>query len=733
MPEIVKKNPVNDPTQKSVKTHSKFTPNYSRYDTHRFGLNTPHFAMAGVADDDISMRCSADVDTFTLKAPLMQPVKRNMDYFQMSLRAMLPHNAELIITNPLFGDDIDPYKANAVIDPTYFASLIASQFQALLNSSVSGYSASSHDLALLINSILWSYQGGKMFVSAGALPKYLGYSWDTHFKYSIEWDDANGNHVYEDLNFDTVFERLFEVIDSWMNKFGGGIYLPINREVVTVGTPSGSGAGTLTVTSTSAYRLYGSEVKPNGVANAIDIYDLIDIIEETNEWITCNQFSQDDVTLLNLLNSADLPVTSTGQEMTYRIWNYWQHEVNGGTLSLNSKYDITWSVTPFSEPVNVLRLVAYQGASAEFYTSDKVDNVYSCKLFLENQFALATQACYSLTRFHEVNGVPVQYDAFSGSVLEDLINSVSWKSDFSSWPGTATYYTGYVPQLLYWHNLLAFTRSLKYEDYFVGARKQPLAVGDVTVGVDTGTNTVDVIDVTKKIQVQRFLNQVNRIGRKFSDYVKGILGDRPQKDMHEPIFLGHVVDTFGAEETDNTGDGQLMLPNSTTSKLRNNSSRYGFDVHIGEPSIVIGITNYDIVRVYSSYTDRENMHVDRYDMFNPFMQFVGDQPISIEEARPNSAPATFGYTLRYMEYKQKVDQCAGGFAAGLLPGYARIVKPDEIPLNINSDFIRSHVNEMDQFYLSMTGKTPASRWNFIVRVDNQVSANRPMAYAPSIL
>lgn len=736
MPEIVKKNPVNDPTQKSIKNHSKFTPNYSRYDTHRFGLNTPHFVMAGVADDDISMRSVADVDTYSLKAPLMQPVKRNMDYFQMTMRSLLPNNAEYIITNPLHGDDVVAKDVNAVMDGSDTKALlqtlatISTSSGIIINYKKTINGASSWAINDMINRALIIYEIGQWVFSGGSLPKYLGYDFDDLYNVTLSLQDAAGNNVYEDHNFDEFFQIIWDTIDYMLNKYG--TYIEVYQWDLELTDSTGASTGSPTENKTT-WRLFGSEVKQKSsfVSNALSINDLLDLIHSGNSfWNVAANYAATD----KAFQDADASIATAFADQTD---NYmWKSLIalyeDIAATGLTPTAEPSWSIGTPGKETNFLRLVAYQCACAEFYTSDKVDNIYSSLLYLQNEFGLACLGNSNLDRYHELNGVPVQYDAFSGKVMVALAYSLrnTFLSSIIGIPGVDPYGTS--TSWAYWHNLFSFTRSLKYEDYFVGARKQPLAVGDVSVGVDTGTNTVDVVDVTKKIQVQRFLNQVNRIGRKFTDYVKGILGDRPMKDAHEPIFLGHVADTFGAEETDNTGDGQLNLPNSTTSKLRNNSSRFGFDVHIGEPSIIIGITNYDIVRVYSSYTDRENMHVDRYDMFNPFMQFVGDQPIFQSEIKPTGTQ-DFGYTLRYMEYKQKVDQCAGGFAAGVLPGYARIVRKEEIPLNISSDFIRSRVNEMDEFYISLTGRTLGTRWNFIVRVDNEVTAHRPMAFAPSIL
>lgn len=717
MPEIVRKNPVNDPTQKPVKTHSKFTPNYSQYAGHQFGLNTPHFVAAGVADDDISMRVTADADTFNLKAPLMQPLKRNMDYFQLPMRALLPNAAEYIITNPLRGDDVVAATVNSVVTPTMVYNL-QSKFLLPL-----GYTSDSSDTIDTVLSLFFrAYQWFQLLFSNGSLAKHLGISalGNNRVKYTI--GTFPGTEVGY-VSMDRVFAAGMQTIDDYIANHDG--YLEIQLTDISFTSASGN----------DPFNVSGSTVQVKIGRAYTKTFDLTGV-NGTITFSTVRQFCEylleSNMRLYNVQTSylGGNPGSSLLPNFTAGSDSYLKAFVE--LLFPNSTVVSCQIETPtLSHNINLLRLVAYQKACAEFYTNDKIDAVYSARLWEDNQKAIAHYICNqgsTSNRYFMLNGVSIELDSCSGAMLSYVISKVS-NIEYAS--GNALNYACFA----YLHNLFAFTRSLKYEDYFVGAKSNPLAVGDVTVGVDTGTNTVDIIDVSHKIQVQRFLNQVNRVGRKFSDYVKGILGDRPMKDVHEPIFLGHVTDTIGAEETDNTGSDQLTKAQTTTSKLRNNSSRYGFDVHIGEPSIIIGITNYDIPRVYNYVNDREIYHVDRYDAFNPFMQFVGDQEIYSDEIKPRrSVTQTFGYTMRYMEYKQRVDRAVGAFCEPeVLPGFARVYDVDEIPENIDPDFLRAHVGEIDSFYTSLSGYTPANLFQFIVRLDIEVTANRPMAFAPSIL
>lgn len=711
MPEIVKKNPVNEPTQKPVKTHSKFVPNYSLYTTHRFGLNSPHFAMAAVADDDISVRVAADVDTFSLKAPLMQPVRRSMDYFQLPLRCLLPNTSELLITNPLQGDDVIAENVNSVLSAdsvTRFNALFT-YLRGLIAYENSTNSNAVNNLRLVIP-ILIRYQ--VLFdntLSSGSVLSNLGYNLN-HLKVTLPFIDADGSVNTRLASLDDVFDLLWSTIRSR--------FKPNGYFVLSGYQPYVTSTGSTSVLNKFSVRVYPNQELPD---DGISFKEFLSLIHEPY-WLV--------VATNGLMASSlvdDAPATLEDFVPDFNLF----------AITSTSAVD----------SVNLLRLVAYQKACAEFYTSDKVDAVYSAKLWEDNMLSLLNYVSGNSPLSFMYNGIKVYYDACSGAYLESRMFSQTQlgyiiNTNFASTPSTVQVYQ-VVPYLCF-HNLFGYTRSLKYQDYFVGSRVSPLAVGDVSVGVDTGNNTVDIVDVSRNIQIQRFLNQVNRVGRKFSDYVKGILGDKPMKDVHEPIFLGHVVDTFGAEETENTGSAQLVDAQTITSKLRNNSNRFGFDVHVGEPSVLIGITNYDIPRVYSTVTDRENYHIDRYDMFNPYMQFVGDQEVKGSEIVPHQS-SPFGYQMRYAEYRQRVDIAAGGFVRNL-PGYAKVMREyDVIPYSqrsapwsnrastISSDFIRARETDIDEFYVSLAGTTRESLFNFIVRNDVSVTARRPMAFAPSIL
>lgn len=108
---------INDATGKVVRTRSRFPQmSYPFYNTQRFAVYHPFFVMEGVEGDKLPIRSSHEVRSFTLKAPLMQDIKRKKDFFKVDMRSILPLNWDKFYTNPLRGDDIPRQGGCGVVD-----------------------------------------------------------------------------------------------------------------------------------------------------------------------------------------------------------------------------------------------------------------------------------------------------------------------------------------------------------------------------------------------------------------------------------------------------------------------------------------------------------------------------------------------------------------------------------------------------------------------------------------
>lgn len=375
----------------------------------------------------------------------------------------------------------------------------------------------------------------------------------------------------------------------------------------------------------------------------------------------------------------------------------------------------------YRKPVDLARLWAYQLANAEYYTNSHVDSVFSAELYRQYVYHIVTKITGAET--FEWNGINYEYDYLSAFYFGEIVSLFIEEIDEDE----AEYYA----------SIFAYRRSLKYLDYFTGSKTKPLATGDVTINPELGGG-INVIDVSRKGQAYRFYNAVNRIGRKAEDYTLEIMGVKQRHDFHNPLWLGSTRTNVTANVTDNTGAAQIEEANAQTSRLYGIDGKYKFEFNLDRDAIIVGITFYDVERSYIKGVHRSFMHVDRFDMFNPYMQYTGDQPIYGEEFSAGNTQ-TFGYTPAYEEFKQEFNTADAGFVTAL-PGYTFMEgvmtnnreesNPDAT--NIGSEFIRSKPVEFDRFYNSLTGYSLGTYFHFILDYYNDLNAKRKMAFNPSV-
>lgn len=747
---LVQNNPANDPDKKPFKSRSRFKPNVSVFQTARFGEATPFYAAEVVPDDqNFSLRVNSDLDTMTLRSPLMSPVRMNKDYFFAPLRAILPNNADLLVTNPLTGDDIEPYLVNTGMYNSRIPwiacvqdglSNLWSDLRLFATTSVTDESRVSRTTTFLMYAFT-AYRSSWYLYSSGSLARNLGYNFHNYF--CGPWSSVSGRR----LTFDEYFDGLF----SWMCKY----LRTVNVECITGVSPLSNPNNTPVVTTKQFTVNFTLEPVSNSNNTAINLRQFIYLLQQG---YIVSRVSLPDFNWVSLTDM--FPVLPDGMYELGFDSNSYNYLRFGPFESRQMDYSLASEPSSISSPldnvpgcrfVNFSRLVAYQLSCIQFYTTDSVDYLYNCDLWHQNMLALACSVFGSQYLSYSLNGTRHLYDSVSSYLINRVANPLRvFNADYFTFSDdngiislnyTASSSAGTGPKafiyaLSYFGNLLGFNRSLKFRDYFVGSKVRPLAVGDVNVQVSSGE--FSVVDVTKNIMRQRFLNQVNRVGRSLKEYSRGVFGASPVYDPHEVVFLGSTTDVIGAEETQNTGSEQFSAQ-AKTSHFRSESSKFAFEGSFQEFGVVVGILTFDVARPYSGNMDRNNFVCDRFEMFNPYMQTIGDQAVYGAEVDANQNLQDFGYQLRYMELRQRVDYCAGGFIGPYLPGFAFVADfrnicdfGDDV-LHISPDFIRSRSYEFDDLYQALTNFSPAGYFHFIIRHDCEVQADRPMLAAPTIL
>ena len=696
---LVAGNAQNEAGGTTPRNRSRFPLSDSFFTTERFADYNPCFVLEGLSGDKITLNQPHQVRTYTLKAPLLQNLLKKKDYFMVPMQAILPNNWEKFYTNPVIGDDVPLGVGTGV--PNFWGRLIRVFDSDLTALQTALAPASTETDVQKLTRILKFIVFYEMFYSSGSLMKNLRIGGNAYCPISRIVSSSGGA-----ISRDSDFDELFDVIVTGIVGTGSNL---IRRFTITFGT-----------------KVYDVEIQyPELIgSNTTGTNPIIGIRE-------CLELLRDD------LNFTVSNVQVTGTPFT-SLYNQ---------ISNFSAYPSKIPIAPTSNPdfksqgvpLNLARLWAYQIVVAHYYSNDHIDVLYSAELYREYIRSLYLQSIGSSYYSSDgrmsflYNGVRYEWDALSAWCFNTLFcygNGASFTTAFQSVFSRSSAVTAY------FISLFGFKKSLRFMDYFTGSRSRPLAIGDANV--DTSGSQVSVLDISRKFQATRFYNAINRSGRKFSAYMKELFGIVPKPDYHNPFYLAHTSDVVGSSEVQNTADVQFQDANSITSNLRSNSARYAFSFEPDRDCIILGISYYDLPRVYTRATERQNFYLDRMDMFNPFMQYIGDQSIFNAELGTNSPDLQpFSYTNRDMEYKQRFNMSAGGFnARGTqldLWFFPADVLRRWFGTNIGSSFIRSFNGEFDRFYLSLNGYSLGTYFHFIVRYDDRCDASRPMAYAPGIL
>ena len=384
-------------------------------------------------------------------------------------------------------------------------------------------------------------------------------------------------------------------------------------------------------------------------------------------------------------------------------------------------------------PLDTERYHGYQIICSHFYSNDHVDAIINADLYRQNLRSLIeTCATGATTATFLYNGVQTLYDTCSAFMFNTIHGAVTRAT-----PGTVNW----VDIFDYLRLVFGFNRSLRFGDYFTGCRTRPLGIGpNNAVDVQVNANMVNVVEVMQKSWMARLLAQVARVGRRTPEQTKAQFPDSNiAQDWHEPIWLGDTAFDVFAEKIDNTSSEQYSKDISTTSVWVNANDGFGFKCTVPDyHCCIIGISWFDISRFYARATERTCFHIDRFDKFQPMLQFDGDQKIYLRELRPtiNGLADTFGYTGKFMEYKQRFNQAAGGFANGALPGIIFLADAGRVDNDIyeqNSDYIRSYPSEIDSLYPRLTGYSLGTYFHFWMINDNFDDCDKPMAFNPQLM
>lgn len=775
--------PQNDMQEVGRHRSNHFDNSERRLITARFGEIKPFLDFDAVPKDNHVFSSKHELRSYTLKSPLFSNIKMDKRYFLVPMSSILPNAWREFFTNPIKGDDVpDDVYCRAPL-PVYSITKSLMQFISTsgTNPVVQSFNFTSVkdflDFFRLFFFLMKITSPDSLFSNLGCdTTNFLFRRSITSFSDTSSYKTRRIPNAigYENLSLDEWFEKhngFTGTVSSW--SYNGSTYTDVHVTEFTADL-------TFTFDNNSfVKRVVYKFPDPSNVRQFIndilnpDImikpfsYQISGTLNDNTVVVNVNVSGSSDGSELESLAQVILPEdywfykaigSGSGYSLTGNppflgyveglTTSGIQDTVNGQYwFNPNYSYDGSDSRTL---DVDYSYLVAYQQICAQFYTVDAIDNVYSSEKWMKNMWSVFSAIVGDLTltqrRAFEYNGYLIDYDLFSRNVLLFIYNEIPIVVKNSSYD---RFY-----HFLY--NLFMPQHSLAYGDYFLGGRLEPLAVGDVSIDVSGSSSSgyhVSALDTTRNLQLQRFLNKINRTGAQIQDYMRGIFGARPDYIEPQPLYLGGSSTMIGSYEVENTTSG---TPNVTTeqqgypvSLLRTQQDTNGFELDInGDNCVVLGLLSFDMMRIYKDTVNRQFFKDDRFDFFQPDLQNIGDQELYSAEIGSqkvdtsslptvNSVTYPFAYHLRDTHYKQRYPIACGAFCRNdILPSWSNVVSivNNRYYVNdgLNSELIRNHPEDIDKFYQSLSGITDSSYFHFIICMDNNIQSNREMQYKPLI-
>lgn len=205
--------------------------------------------------------------------------------------------------------------------------------------------------------------------------------------------------------------------------------------------------------------------------------------------------------------------------------------------------------------------------------------------------------------------------------------------------------------------------------------------------------SASIIDLRTAEQLQKFRETMMTHGSRYNEFLQAIYGYKIDDDtIQRPVYLGGMRADLIVSETLNTaGNADLNLPQGNKSGNLN-SYQKGSDVNYTCPEhgVIMSIMSVMPDSMYFQGIPKEMLKItDPFDFGNPLMANIGEQPIQNQEIfayQAGAVPAaTFGYQMRYAEYKQTHNRISQDMVGSLL-FWNEARNFTALPV-LNSDFI----------------------------------------------
>lgn len=667
------KAPQNVETVIVPKTHNPFDRTHTFFTTEEYGSYNPFYIEEVTGGDYAPVNPRCEVRSESFNTPLMTPIKKAYDLFYVPFFAILPRTWEYIYTNPTQGDDV-PDDAFCYI-PNFkqtLGDLLNNWIYSIFRNSASN---TLQDTLKVFTQFIFFFE---MFCSTGSLLFRMKYKLSPTIVIN---DGTYAGHHTADAYIDHALSFLANNVAVTLN-YG---------------------------TSTSRTFYFNENTVANGAYSGLSKVtkgELISILRQSYSMPNTNVFTSlsktDESTfdgIVDLLGASfDFGSTGTSEDDAY---NY-----------------------------NFAPQIAYNLAVAQYYNNPSVDYIYSAELYSQAIFGLMIDN--NVIQLQDLtftrNGHTVYYDIFSGHFIQKLFAYAT--TYFST---TSTLNATYKSLVSIFTNIWSIQNTLKYGDYFVGAKPRALAIGDTKIAVNNGA--VEAVDVARQLLMTKYLHACNKLSQDFEEQYETMTGQQVPPDFHYPHFIQHSEQNISGYEVSNTTSEDL---GNQVTRMNSTGDGVSATISIDLPGYVLGISSFYMPRTYCRTKDRMYFRSNRFDFFQQMLQNLGDQEV-FQMERDEYAVGTFGYQGRNEEYKQTYNHAAGAFC-DILRSWAYIADDAESlgykldrGLTISPEYIRCNPAEFDRFLPVTPYYSLGHKFHFICRYDINQTFNRQMIPSPTIL
>lgn len=696
-----------------VHSRNRFDLSYQNLMSLRFGEVRPFFHQQCINDDTISFSNSSELWSMQMKSPLMSNFVAYKDYFYIPMKAILPNAWEAWKNNPVQEDDVP--------DDAY-CNFGLGALSRLATNLVTAYSIPSKETIASVGSSLCALLFLYHFFSHNALPIQLGINYTTCWSFMSK-DDAfqKGSDQYP--SFDQLLEIIFSGADLDATPFQPKG--PTIEDYEPIGFTLSTGFFN---TSTGSSKVFLPIFEPNDSCNRYRF--------NAANYRQALQIIQKDIHLgINPCPTGDA-IASNRKVISLIVAGYKllfdpDYEANGGKIRRPGYLVNYYSTSDKSYTPDFSPVYAYHLVGSQFYTNDQVDKIYTSVDYIlnfSNFFIDSSSARFSST--FDYNGHSIEYDVFSYNIMSKVLARITPTNVWSYSASLAfPYCSGLFLSLI---SLWTPFESLRFGDYYVGARLNPLALGaDPNSYAPVISSEVKALDMVQAMSYLNYYNDIQKLGPTAWIQENGVFGDFPQSLDPMPRFISRSKVNIGEQQIENTSSENT---GDIVTRSRSSDSSYGFSCDISESAIILGLISFDVPRIYQNVSDRLSFVKDRFDIFNPYFQNIGDQALLMSEINLNGSGNIYqalGWQLRNTEYKQRVSVASGAFAGNyFLPSWAMV--SDNRGFTLNEVNIRNHDYELDRFFVSLPNWTNSGYFHFYCRFYNRCEMVRAMQSKPDI-